>query len=182
MCALRIDRSVTQVSGALRRLVRHAWKQWRRRPSGHLTVQLRHEMRCKDRAVEQVCDHDDTDDGQDGRPNRARRTAVGPHFDDGASFGIGSSEDVGEDHHHHAHGEGVVERVLVFGPLPQRQPGDHAAVVEDAEPCSQDPVEQEGPEEADDEPDTEKGGRPAPVEPRAQPSPSAAPTSAGVTK
>ena len=38
--------------------------------------------------------------------------------DDGASFGIRSSEDVGEDHHLHAHREGVIERVLVLGPLP----------------------------------------------------------------
>ena len=102
---------------------------------------------------------------------RLGRPGVGQRLDDGASFGIRSSEDVGEDHHHHAHRQGVVERVLVLGPLPQRKPGDHPAVVEDAEPSTQDPVEEKGPEEADDEPDGEKGGRPAPVEPRAHPTP-----------
>ena len=61
------------------------------------------------------------------------------------------SEQVGEDHHLHAHRQGVVERVLVRGPLKYRQPGDHIAVVENPEPRPQNRVEKQGPAHADDQ-------------------------------
>ena len=56
----------SQVRDALKRLVRYAWKQGSRWSGGHLTVQLRHEMRREDRSVEQVCDDHNADDGQNG--------------------------------------------------------------------------------------------------------------------
>ena len=60
------DRSGIPGERRPKRLVRHAWKQGSRWSGGHLTLQLRHEMRREDRSVEQICDDHDTDDGQDG--------------------------------------------------------------------------------------------------------------------
>ena len=45
-------------------LVRYARVQLFRRPRGHLTAQLRHEVGCEDRAVDHVSDDDDGHDGQ----------------------------------------------------------------------------------------------------------------------
>ena len=50
-----------------------------------------------------------------------------------------------------------------FVPSPQREPGDHTAVVEDAELGPDDRVEEERPEAADDEPDGQERERPAPL-------------------
>ena len=61
-----IGQSGSELRDALKRLVRHAWEQGSRWSGGHLTLQLRHEMRREDRSVEKVCDDHNTDDGQDG--------------------------------------------------------------------------------------------------------------------
>src|SRR5581483_3146386 len=138
---------------ALPGLVRNTRKQRDRRARGHPPRQLGYQMRCEDGAVENVSDDDDRDDGQHRRPKTARRPLLGPHLDDVPAFGICAAEKIGEDHHLHAHRQGVVDGVLVAGPLPQPQAGNHVPVMEDAEPGSHDRVEEEGPAEADGKPD-----------------------------
>ena len=44
--------------------------------------------------------------------------------DQGPALRVGPPEEVGEDHHLHPHRERVVQRILVFGPLPQRETAD----------------------------------------------------------
>lgn len=50
---------------ALLRLVRYAWEQLARRPCCHPAPQLRSEMGCENRAIEDISDHHDSDDRQD---------------------------------------------------------------------------------------------------------------------
>ena len=64
--ARRTCSSLVGGSGAIQGLVRHAWEQGSRRSNGHPTLQLRNEMGREDPAVDQICDDDDTDDGQGG--------------------------------------------------------------------------------------------------------------------
>ena len=125
-------------------------------------------MGRENRAVEHVSDDDHSDDGHDCRLNTGLRHLVRPHLDDVASLRIRAAQEVGEDHHLHAHRDGVIDRVLVQGPLEQAQARDHVGVVEDAESRSQARVEEQGPAEADDEAHGQERDRLAPSEPRAQ--------------
>ena len=78
---------------------------------------------------------------------------VGEHLDDVAALQIRPAEKVGEDHHLHAHRDGVIDRVLVQSPLEESQSRDHVGVVEDTEPGANARIENQSPAEADHESD-----------------------------
>lgn len=121
-------------SSALPGLVGHTGELLLRRPRSHPASQLGGQVRRENRPLEQVSDEHDRGDGQRGRGQPARRALVGPHLDDVSSFGIGAAEQVGEDRHLHAQCQSVIDRILMLGALEDRQPRDHVAVMEDAEP------------------------------------------------
>ena len=104
-------------------LIRDAREQLARRPRGYQSTELGNEVGRENGTVEQVSDDDNSDNGQECRLKTGPGDLIRPHLDDISTFGIRSPEQVGEDHHLHAHRQRVIDRVLVLGPLEQARPG-----------------------------------------------------------